>query len=106
MNINFELREWRLTDSASLAENANNINIWNNLRDYFPYPYTENDAVQFIEMCMNKPKPATDFAIVVENKAVGGIGIILQNDVERITAEIGLPHGGIASVIMCVLNDS
>ncbi|MDO4726005.1 MAG: GNAT family protein [Porphyromonadaceae bacterium] len=89
MNINFELREWRLTDSASLAENANNINIWNNLRDYFPYPYTENDAVRFIEMCMNKPKPATDFAIVVENKAVGGIGIILQNDVERITAEIG-----------------
>lgn len=49
MNNSFELREWRLTDSISLAE---------------------NDAVRFIEMCMNKPKPATDFAIVVRGKAI------------------------------------
>ncbi len=70
MNNSFELREWRLTDSISLAENANNINIWNNLRGYFSYYYAENDAVRFIEMCMNKPKPATDFAIVVDGKAI------------------------------------
>ena len=85
----FELREWRLSDVASLAENANNINVWNNVRDYFPYPYSEKDGEQFIEMCLNKPKPATDLAIVVDGKAVGGIGIVLQNDVERIGAEIG-----------------
>jgi len=89
MKQHFELREWELTDSASLAENANNINIWNNVRDYFPNPYSEKDGVQFIETCLSKPKPATDFAIVVDGKAIGGIGIVLQNDVERISAEIG-----------------
>ena len=86
---NFILREWRLSDSMSLAENANNINIWNNVRDYFPYPYSEEDGKQFIEMVLNKPKPTTDFAIVVDGKAVGGIGIVLKDDVERIGAEIG-----------------
>jgi RimJ/RimL family protein N-acetyltransferase len=89
MSQTFELREWNLSDATSLAENANNINIWNNVRDYFPYPYSEEDGKQFIEMVSNKPKPAVDFAIVVDGKAVGGIGIVLQNDVERIGAEIG-----------------
>ncbi|WP_239063655.1 MULTISPECIES: GNAT family N-acetyltransferase [Bacteroidales] len=36
-----------------------------------------------------KPKPVTDFAIEVDGKAVGGIGIVLNAEVERITAEIG-----------------
>jgi RimJ/RimL family protein N-acetyltransferase len=40
-------------------------------------------------MVSGKPKPAVDFAIVVDGKAVGGIGIVLQKDVERIGAEIG-----------------
>ena len=39
MKPDFLMRVWRLTDRKSLAENANNINIWNNVRDYFPYPY-------------------------------------------------------------------
>ena len=86
---NFTLREWRLSDAASLAENANNINIWNNVWDYFPYPYSEEDGKQFIKIVLSKPKPVADFAIVVDEKAVGGIGIVLKNDVERIGAEIG-----------------
>jgi hypothetical protein len=36
MKDHFILREWQLSDAASLAENANNIHIWNNVRDYFP----------------------------------------------------------------------
>ena len=89
MNQSFELREWQLSDVASLAENANNINIWNNVRDYFPHPYSEKDGKEYIEMVLSQPKPATILAIDVEGKAVGSIGIILQTDVERISAEIG-----------------
>ena len=85
----FELREWRLSDAVSLAEHANNIDIWNNVRDYFPHPYSEEDGKQFIETVLGKPRPAVDLAIVVDGKAVGGIGIVLQTDVERIGAEIG-----------------
>ena len=86
---NFELREWRLSDAASLAENANNINIWNNLRDGLPHPYSENDGKEFIEMALEMPKPATLLAIAVDEKAVGSIGFFVRTDVERISAELG-----------------
>ena len=86
---NFILREWQLSDAASLAENANNINIWNNLRDAFPHPYSVENGKQFIEMALAKPKPATLLAITVDGKAIGSIGIVLRSDVERITAELG-----------------
>lgn len=85
----FTLREWNLSDKESLAENANSINIWNNVRDYFPNPYTEEDAEQFIRFVMSKSKPATEFTIEIEGKAVGGIGLVLNTDVERISAEVG-----------------
>jgi RimJ/RimL family protein N-acetyltransferase len=88
-NQHFELREWRLTDAASLAGNANNINIWNNLRDGLPHPYSEDDGKCFIEMALSQPKPATLLAVAVDGNAVGSIGITLHKDVERITAEIG-----------------
>ena len=89
MSQKFILRSWQLTDKASLAEHANNIHVWNNLRDYFPHPYTEDDGELFIRMVLNKPAPVIDFAIDVNGKAVGGIGIILNKDVERISAEMG-----------------
>jgi RimJ/RimL family protein N-acetyltransferase len=89
MDSNFLLREWRFSDKKSLVENANNINIWNSVRDYFPYPYTEKDAEKFIQMVIDKPKPYTDFVIEVEGQAVGGIGIVPQTDVHAITTEIG-----------------
>ena len=85
----FILREWQMSDAASIAENANNIHIWNNLRDGLPHPYSEKDGKEYIEMALSKPKPATLFAIAVEEKAVGSIGIFPRTDVERITAELG-----------------
>ncbi len=89
MTNTFELREWQLSDAISLAENANNIHIWNNLRDRLSYPYTEKDGKEFIEMALSMPKPATLLAIAVDGKAVGSIGITLHTDVERISAELG-----------------
>ena len=86
---NFILREWQISDTVSLAENANNIYIWNNLRDTFPHPYSEKDGKEFIEMALSQPKPATLLAIVIDEKAVGSIGIFLRSDVERISAELG-----------------
>ncbi|MDR0791758.1 MAG: GNAT family N-acetyltransferase [Chitinophagaceae bacterium] len=89
MNATFVLREWRLQDVKSLVENANNINIWKNVRDYFPHPYTEKDAEKFIQSVIHQPKPYTIFAIEIEGKAVGGIGIIPQEDIYKITTEMG-----------------
>ena len=85
----FSLRTWQLADKKSLAKHANNIRVWNNLRDAFPHPYTEYDGELFIQMVLNKPTPTTDFVIDIDGEAVGGIGIVLNKDVERISAEIG-----------------
>lgn len=86
---NYILREWNLDDSASLATYANNIKVWNNVRDYFPHPYSQTDGITFISKALSKAKPITDFAIEIDGQAVGGIGIVPNEDVERITAEIG-----------------
>jgi len=82
------LRNWQEKDIKSLAKNANNKKVWDNLRDDFPNPYTELAAKQWIEIA-NQNNPLTNFAIVYKEKAMGGIGIILQTDVYREKAEIG-----------------
>jgi len=83
-----EVRSWRVSDLDSLVRHADNRNIWINLRDRFPHPYTKRDGQRFIRS-MRESEPETAFAIVVESLAVGGIGFALQQDVDRTSAEIG-----------------
>ena len=82
------LRPWRTGDEASLVKYANNRNIWRNVRDRFPYPYTLEHALTWIELS-KRVKPVTNFAIVVDGAAVGGIGLILKDDIYSRSAEIG-----------------
>jgi [ribosomal protein S5]-alanine N-acetyltransferase len=83
-----EVRTWQDTDVESLAANANNRKIWRNLRDAFPYPYSVADARAFIRSALTQI-PESRFAIAVDGQAVGGIGFMLNDDVERVSAEIG-----------------
>lgn len=73
---------------ASLAAHADNRKIWMHLRDRFPHPYREEDARRFLEHVV-VATPQTSWAIEVEGHAAGGIGIHLQGDVERVSAEVG-----------------
>src|SRR5262245_22390905 len=82
------VRSWSMSDVPSLVLNANNRKVWINLRDRFPHPYTSSDGRQFIRAA-RKMRPETAFAIAVAGPAVGGIGFVLQSDVERVSAEIG-----------------
>lgn len=86
--MDYSLRKWELSDIESLSQNANDIEIWNNVRDGFPHPYTTDDAKAFISSTTRK-KRIEDFSIIVDNKAVGGIGFVPLTDVERLSAEIG-----------------
>lgn len=83
-----DVRSWRATDLEPLVRYANNRNIWINLRDRFPYPYGHGDGRRFIRAA-RKMIPETFFAIAVGGEAVGGIGYVLQHDVERVSAEVG-----------------
>ncbi len=82
------IRPWQVGDEDSLARHANDRGIWLNLRDRFPHPYTRADAEQWVRLASGQ-QPVANFAIAVDGEAVGGIGLILRDDVERCSAEVG-----------------
>ena len=83
-----QLRILNTADKTRLAQIANNKKIWENVRDSFPYPYTQKDAKEFIEM-QSKSETEQVFAIDRNGELCGLIGLIFQKDVYRNSAEIG-----------------
>jgi RimJ/RimL family protein N-acetyltransferase len=84
----FVLRHWQSADAPSLVEHGNDRRIWRNLTDRFPHPYTPADAEAFLALATSM-RPQTWFAIAIDDRAVGGIGYTLREDVERVSAEVG-----------------
>ena len=82
------LRPLKYSDKEILSKLANNKKIWSNLRDMFPHPYQIEDAERFIETIKKQDTQVT-FAIEFEHQFAGLIGITLQQDVYRKSAEIG-----------------
>ena len=100
--MRIELGQWQVrsfhpNDAEALARNANNRNVSRNMRDTFPYPYELSNAHEWIEFATTQ-SPETNFAIANDTDLIGGIGITLQSDVNRRSAEIGYwlgePHWG------------
>jgi len=58
------------------------------LRNRFPHPYTTSDGEAFITRQM-KHDPSQNFAIIDGNDAIGGIGLMLKEDIHRKNAEVG-----------------
>lgn len=106
----FTLRPFNSSDSQSLAFHANNRDVWLGVRDIFPFPYTEEDAKNFIDYATTT-KTEIILAIDVNGKAVGAIGLHLKNDVFKLNGEIGYwlgagLHGkGIASKAVAQMVD-
>lgn len=82
------IRSWEWSDRNAIVRHANNRNVWLNLRDRFPHPYTLADARNWLDMVVGA-KPETNFAIVVDGEIAGGIGYTIQPDVGHRSAEIG-----------------
>ncbi len=82
------IRSWRPDDATSLARHANNRKIWLNVRDHFPHPYTLAHAETWIGR-EREAMPETQFALEVDGEAAGGVGVFLQQDVARRSAELG-----------------
>lgn len=88
MDAPFILRPWQTDDLESLVENANNPNIARFMTDAFPHPYTAESGRSFLAFA-TQGNPIHIFAIEVDGKAAGGIGIHPQSDIMRKNAELG-----------------
>jgi ribosomal-protein-alanine N-acetyltransferase len=83
MKIN--IRKLKLDDAPVIAQLIDNHRITDNLRDGIPSPYSEKDAIGFIERTKNTPS----FAITAEGDLVGVITLTIQQNIHRKNAEIG-----------------
>ncbi len=84
------IRKWELSDAKDLAAALSNRNVQKNLRDGLPYPYTEQDGVEFISAMLSSDGNETfAFAITVDGKVIGSIGVFRQGNIHRQTAELG-----------------
>ena len=88
--MRFGLRKWRLSDAKELAAVLNNKRILNNLRDGLPFPYTEQDAAEYITAMRSADENDTfAYAITVGGRVIGSIGAFRQGNIHRQTAELG-----------------
>ncbi len=91
INLRFEqyqIREFIANDVEAIVNNANNFRVSKYMRDSFPYPYTKENAVHWIEF-VKKNYSTLFFAIANETELIGGIGAVPQTDVHRFSAEVG-----------------
>lgn len=85
-----KIRSWRVEDAGDLAKMLNNKKILDNLRDGLPYPYTVEDGKDYIVAMLGSDKQETyAFAITIDDKAVGSIGVFRKDNIHCRTAEMG-----------------
>lgn len=82
------LRPFRAGDEADLVRHANNPNVARHLRERFPQPYTWRAAEEWIALSREQ-SPALNLAITVDDRLIGGIGLMPGADSCRASAEVG-----------------
>lgn len=84
------IRKWRLSDAGDLAAALSNKRVQDNLRDGLPYPYTEQDGLDYISAMLSADASEVfAFAVTLEDRAIGSIGAFRQGNIHRRTAELG-----------------
>lgn len=74
-------------DPLSLVKHADDKRIGMYLKNDFPYPYTLDDALQFIDHSISNH--LLNLGIIINNECVGCIGVTFHKDIYRYTCEIG-----------------
>jgi [ribosomal protein S5]-alanine N-acetyltransferase len=83
------LRSLREDDLRPMAALADNRNVWRNLLDVFPSPYSLADARAFYARLAGDLGPSRAFAITLDDHFVGMSGFEPLSDVHRYGASIG-----------------
>jgi RimJ/RimL family protein N-acetyltransferase len=87
------------------VEQADHLEVWRNLTDRFPHPYTLRDAVEWIARVEHQ-SPPQHFAVEVDGAVVGGAGVVPIADFGGRAVELGYWLGptswgkGVASAVV------
>ena len=88
--MDISIRKWKIEDAEQLKNAINNKKILDNLRDGIPYPYTVENAQEFIIQTLNAPKDSRySWAILADNNVIGSVGVFRKDNIHCKTAEIG-----------------
>ena len=79
---------WKDGDRARFVALADDRDIWLNLRDRFPHPYTRADAEEWLSLQQGR-EPIDNFAICDTAGPIGGIGLTKREGDMRHSAELG-----------------
>lgn len=84
------IRKWQIDDQYDLAKILNNQKIMNHLRDGLPYPYTVEDAKEYISsMLQANQEKMFAFAISVDEHVIGSISVTRLDNIHSCTGELG-----------------
>ena len=87
---NVNIRGWQISDGSALSEALNNRRVLDWLRDGLPFPYTKNNAEEYINYAMSADKnKALLYAIEYGGQVVGNIGAIRCGNIHFCAAELG-----------------
>ena len=85
-----KIRKWKLSDVSDLALALSNKKIQDNLRDGLAYPYTKQNATEYIQAMLSADENKIfAIAITIDNKVIGSISIFRQENIHRRTGELG-----------------
>ena len=74
--MNILLRPWREADAAACAVLADDEGVAANLRDVFPHPYAEQDARDFIALCLAAdPDEMLSCVVEVDGAFAGSVSL-------------------------------
>jgi ribosomal-protein-alanine N-acetyltransferase len=82
------IRTYRASDAEFITPLLNDRDVWLNLSDRVPHPYTVDNAKEFIALQLTLETPR-NLAITVDGRAVGSVGVIPEEGIARVSAEIG-----------------
>lgn len=84
------LLKWKRDYADELSKALDNKKVQDNLRDGIPFPYTQQDALDFINSMIDADSNDTfAYAISYQGKIIGSIGAFRQGNIHRLTAEMG-----------------
>ena len=71
--MNCKIRKWKLSDAKDLSAALSNKMIQDNLRDGLPYPYLEQDGIDYISSMLSANEDET-FALCAQRRAINQTG--------------------------------